>query len=405
MLFFNQICFLFLFYFQQAVALAFAPIVGPYVTGAQVPIEWTLDGSEPANGWELWFASGGSAIKLLNVPPLTVSTVVPFPGSNGTFRGLSGTVILATSNEVDLATSPVSPTATSTFSASVISGSGSVISSNTVGPTTSPSPFQSSAAESAAPSRSSAFQTDAVLGMVVGTLAVITVIVLGSVFLYVHRRRRAAAASNAYPFDASDVEKQLARRITPFDVQAGPPPQESSFPPPPPRMSSLPQPPLLSLSLPPLPTAASSAGDLRRLAYLNSQLQKLEVAQPNTSSRESGSIVFGPLSSVPSETMPRVYDREAEPPPTSPPLPPIPESNSRRTAYLAEQLQRLEVPERRPSDGSVVFGPLSSVPSESTAMPYAPSVSTVINSPIQFLRHTSSHMTSPLSPRGRVAPW
>jgi hypothetical protein len=60
--------------------LTFTPIVGPFVAGAQVPIQWTFDGFEPANGWELWFSAGGSAIKLLNVPPLTLSTVVPFPG-------------------------------------------------------------------------------------------------------------------------------------------------------------------------------------------------------------------------------------------------------------------------------------------------------------------------------------
>jgi cytochrome c553 len=217
-------------------------------------------------------------------------------------------------------------------------------------------------------------------------LAVIAVIVLASVLLFVRRRRQAAAASNAYPFQAPDVEKQLDGRISPFDFQAGPPPQDPL--PPPPRGSSLPlQPPA-----PPL--------DLRRQAYLNSQLQKLEVPQPN-SNHPRESIVFGPLSSVPSESMPRAFDGEGEPPPSSPPLPPIPELSSRRAAYLREQLQRLAVPERRPSDGSVVFGPLSSVPSESTAQPYAPSVSTATNSPIQFLRHAPSQMTSPVSPTAR----
>jgi hypothetical protein len=142
-----------------------------------------------------------------------------------------------------------------------------------------------------------------------------------------------------------------------------------------------------------------------RQAFLNAQLQKLEVTEQNPTNPESASIVFGLLSPVPSEAMPQPFSLEAEPPPTSPPLPTIPESSSRRTAYLTEQLQRLEVVERKPSDGSVVFGPLSSVPSEGTARLYAPSVSTVGQSPIQFLRHAPSEMTSPVSPVMRVAPW
>ncbi|KAJ7257185.1 hypothetical protein B0H12DRAFT_1111377 [Mycena haematopus] len=375
-MFFHRIRFFFGFFLlflqcQQVSALTFAPIVGPFVTGARVPIEWTLDGFEPSNGWELWFNAGGFSTKLLNVPPLTVSAVVAFPGSNGVFQGLSGTTVLATSNEVDLAATGV--TATTTFSASVVSGSATVTSV----------PSRSSTAGSPTPSKSSAFSTAALLGIAVGTLAVIAVIVLASVSLFVYRRRRVAATSRAYPFNAADVEKQLALKITPFDPDA-------RGPPPPPRGSSLPQ--------PPPPAARPSQSDLRRQAYLNSQLDKLEASLPSRSDPESGSIVFGPLSSVPSESMPRPFDREAE----SPPLPPIPDVGSRRAAYLAEQLLKLTVAdrERRPSDGSVVFGPLSSVPSESTA----PSISTV-GSPIQFLRTAPRHITSPVSPPTRRPPW
>ncbi|KAJ6566887.1 hypothetical protein B0H19DRAFT_715159 [Mycena capillaripes] len=365
-MFFHRIHFfgflLLILQFQQASALTFRPIVGPFVIGAPVPVGWTLDGSEPLNGWELWFDAGGSGIKLADIAPLTTSTVVSFPGSNGTFQGFSGPRVLAISNEVDLAF----VTGTATFSATVISGSSSFTSgsssSASITATSPPSESPSSVAESAMPSKSSAFTTEALLGIVVGTLAVI---------------------ANAYPFDAADVEKQLAKQITPFHAQA--PPIFS-----PPRVSSL--------LPPPLPTAVSaSSSDLQRQAYLNSQLQKLQVAQQNHDP-ESGSIVFGPLSSVPSEAIPRPFDLEAEPPPSSPPLQSIPESSSRRTAYLMEQLQRLEVVERRPSNGSVAFGPLSSVPSESTVRPYAPSITTSVNSPIQFLQHTA---TSPVSPTTR----
>ncbi|KAJ7613835.1 hypothetical protein DFH06DRAFT_1369014 [Mycena polygramma] len=382
----------------KALALTFAPIIGPFAPGAQVSVAWTLDGSEPLNGWELWFDAGGSAVRVGDVPPLTLSTVVPFPGSNGTFQGLDGIHLLATSNEVDV-TTPTLPTlsitATATFSASVISGSSASVvsgSSSSVSifeaATSSATPSASSAAESSRPTKASAISTEAILGIIVGTLAVIAVIVFASISLFVRRRRR--AATSAYPFEAADVEKQLAiaKRITTFHVQD----QSLTSPP---RGSSRP--------LPPPDSRPSSAADLRRTAYLNSQLQRLDV--PHTDP-DSGSIFYGPLSSAPSEAMPRSLDLEAEHPPVSR-LTPIPEqlSGSRRAAYLAEQLERLEVVERRRSEGSVAFGPLSSVPSESTASDgAAPSISTTttIQSPLQFLQPA---MTSPVSPVTRVAPW
>ncbi|KAJ7119296.1 hypothetical protein C8R43DRAFT_1112442 [Mycena crocata] len=376
------------FYIQQISALTFNPVVGPYVTGAQVPLTWTLDGSEPATGWELWFSADGAGVKLANIPPPALSTVVPFPGSgNGTFQGLSGTVVLATSNEVDIvAPTTVFASETATFSASVISGPTSSSVDSASSSRTSPS--SSSVAESSTAGDSSRSTTSALLGIIVGTLAVIAIIVIVSVALFVHRRRR--VAETAYPFAAEDVEKQLATKISPF--QFSPFPRQPMFP-------SRSSPPL-----PPLPTSNSTppaTGDSRRQAYLNSQLHKLEFQQNSgTPGPESASVVFTPLSSVPSASTTRHFEVRSPPP-----LPPIPESGSRRDAYLSHQLNKLADVDRRPSDGSAVFGPLSSVPSESTYRPFSQSISTVLDSPIQF-RHGPSEATSPISPPAtRVAPW
>ncbi|KAJ7663653.1 hypothetical protein B0H17DRAFT_1092422 [Mycena rosella] len=372
--------FLLLFHTQRGSALAFDPVIGPYVKGAQVPLEWTLDGSEPANGWQLWFVAGGSGIKLDNIPPLATSAVVPFPGSgNGTFQGLSGTLVLATSNEVDIATdSTVFATGTATFSASVTSGatSSAGAAASSTGTTAAQTLSPTSASESSAASRSSSVTTNALLGIIVGTLAVIAIIVVASVSLFVHRRRR--VAEQRYPFAPSDVEKQLVAKITPFNGESQPHSSSPPLPPPlPSRPSSRPSsgsPP--TSSLPPPGSLPSSSSDSRRQAYLNSQLQRLDVQQRP----DSASIVFGPLSSVPSE-------------------------------YLSEQMDRLAgVNRRRPStDASVVLNRLSSVPSESTAQPYVRThedaistvASTVGNSPIQFRRGP----VSPITPVTRVAPW
>ncbi|KAJ7029707.1 hypothetical protein C8F04DRAFT_1115683 [Mycena alexandri] len=412
-------CFLFLLLFQlhQAFALAFAPIIGPFVTGAQVPVAWSLDGTEPADGFQLWFSATGSSVKLANIAPGVTSAVVIFPGNgDGVFQALSGTFLLATSNEVNLATTVIS--ATSTSSASVISGS----SSTSLESVTSSTPTSSAAAESNPTTKSSAITTEALLGIIVGTLAVIAVIVIASVALFIRRRRRTAAS--AYPFEAQDMEKQLAKQITPFDPQARLVPPSLPLPPPP-RGSSLRRP----------TTPSTTVTSSRRQEYLNSQLQRLDIAQDSGAViPEEGSIVFGPLSSVPSDVTPVSQPVETDPARKSLPLPPIPEdaSGSRRAAYLANQLARLE---RRPSNGASVFmSPLSSVPSESTAAgrrgsafgppssvgsegtarPYAPSISTVGNSPIQFVanspiqfprRAPPSTMSNPIAPPTRVGPW
>ncbi|KAJ7473369.1 hypothetical protein FB451DRAFT_1558610 [Mycena latifolia] len=356
--------FFLLFHTQRASALRFDPIIGPYVKGAQVPLAWTLDGSEPAQGWELWFTAGGAGIKLDNIPPLSTSAVVPFPGGgSGTFQALSGTFVFATSNEVDTAVdSTVILSATATFSASIISGAtpSAILPSNTVAQTPPPT---SSAAESTS-AASSHVTTNALLGIIAGTLAVIAIIVFASILLFIHRRRRIVTYRGPVP--VADVEKQLANAITPFSGQPISISRASS--------RSLP-------SLP--PSAALLTADARRQAYLAAQLQRLDTQQ-GVDTTESASIVFGPLSSVPSETTPRPFEQDRSA------LPSIPESGSRRDAYLSEQLHKLTAVDRRPSDGSVVFGPLSSVPSESTVRPYAPSISTVGDSPIQFRRGPTS---------------
>ncbi|KAJ7738729.1 hypothetical protein B0H16DRAFT_1569627 [Mycena metata] len=388
-------CFFFLLLFQlhQTFALTFASIIGPFVTGAQVPVSWTLDGTEPANGFQLWFSATGSSIKLADIAPGVTSAVVIFPGNgDGVFQAFSGTFLLATSNEVDIAVTTVF-SATSTSSTPVFSTS----SSSSLSSVTSSTPTSSAAAESNSTTKSSAMTTEALLGIIVGTLAVIAIIVVASVALFIRRRRRSAAdGANAYPFEPQDVEKQLAQQITPFDPQARLVP-----PPPPPRGSSLRRPPTSSST-----TVPSS----RRQEYLNSQLQRLDIAPDSgVAISEKGSIVFGPLSSVPSDVTPVSQPFEmTDPTERSLPLPPILEdaSGSRRAAYLANQLARLE---RRPSNGaSVLLSPLSTVPSESTgrrpsdgsavvspvssegtARPYAPSISTTVNSPIQFVGSNS----------------
>ncbi|KAJ6504447.1 hypothetical protein DFH09DRAFT_1289381 [Mycena vulgaris] len=388
---------------QRAAALTFAPVIGPFATGEQVLLGWTLDGSEPAEGWELWFnADGAAGIKVTNIAPLAIFAAVPFPSSgNGTFQGLAGTTVLATSNEVDvLAASSVFVTGTATFSASITLGATSSpgtattetpssSSQTTASSSSVTSASPSSISESSPASARSGVPTNTVLGIIVGTLAVIAIIVIASIFFFIRRRRR--VSENRYPFADADVEKQLAKRITPFNGQS--PPRWSSLP-----LPSLPGPSLSLSPAPPTPGSLPSI-DSRRQAYLNSQLQRLEAVTQNA---ESESIVFGPLSSVPSESTARPFDLD---PPAAATAPLAPES-SRRAAYLSEQLHKLSTVAvaRRPSDASVIFGPLSSVPSEDTVR--APrersaSNSTGPGSPIHF-RHGP---TSPVTPVTRVAPW
>ncbi|KAJ6561358.1 hypothetical protein B0H10DRAFT_2445649, partial [Mycena sp. CBHHK59/15] len=158
--------FLFARHVQDVVALTFDPVVGPILAGTELTLQWTLDGSEPAQGWDIWFFASGSGVRLVSVAAPSTSVVVTFPGSgNGTFEALSGTQVLATSNEVDLALSTPAgnDSPTLTFSATVISrpsfaatGVASIASTSLRSTT--------SASAASAASRPAGFNTGALLG-------------------------------------------------------------------------------------------------------------------------------------------------------------------------------------------------------------------------------------------------
>ncbi|KAJ7192697.1 hypothetical protein GGX14DRAFT_479669 [Mycena pura] len=419
------------FLIHYASALAFDPVAGPFAKGAQVPLSWTLDGTEPAAGWELWFNGGGSSNHLTNIPPQVVSTVVPFPGVDGTFEGLSGVTTLATSNVVDVAVPPPpSFSATATFSASVASGfsrtTGIVTLTFSSLPSLSTSSSSSSASVSSGVSKKSSTNTGTILGIIAGTLAVIAIIVVASTMLLIQRRRnRRAMKVDTYPFADKDMENQ----ITPFDAR----PSRSFLPArtsPPSRNTSLPlsRPPVVARRnspLPPLPPSASPSpvsspsparSDARRQAYLDAQLQRLAIAQQAQAQAEldGKSILFSPLSRVPSERTVQHFDLAVRQ--TAPPLPSLPEpgmAGSRGDAYLTEQLHRLEMARRPSNVSSVVFSPLSTVPSEYTPAAAAAaagrsvSASTAVNSPIRFRRpsgHSEGDVLSPVTP-AYVPPW
>ncbi|KAF7329831.1 hypothetical protein MKEN_00246500 [Mycena kentingensis (nom. inval.)] len=456
---------------QCTFALTFGAIGGPYATNAQVPLNWVLDGTEPINGWELWFGGGGRAQKLGNIPFGAVSIVVAFPGFNGTFQGLTGTTVLAVSSEVDALSVPTTPivTATETFSVSETSGTGTGQSTPPVqSPESTSGPDNTTTADSNPASVSQSHTTEALLGIIVGTLAVIAIIVVASIMLFVSRRRRNAKSVDTYPFAPEDVEKQLAiaKRITPFPVlppetsssessldlttitsesrTASPPPRTSSRIIAPLRgpaapataaaaisISSRPMGPRAQAVSAPLTTlpqsATASASDARRTAYLNAQLEKIALAQAQERPDDDASVAYFPMSSVPSEAAaPLGVPRS---PQHAPPLPPDVISSyntvsvlgtSRRDAYLSQQLARLDTSNRTPNEsGSVMFSPLSTVPSDTTATPTATqpypqptrgsttlTASTVLTSPILFRRPSESDVVlSPQTPRPYVPPW
>ncbi|KAF7345342.1 hypothetical protein MSAN_01911200 [Mycena sanguinolenta] len=378
---------LFLFTFQKTCALTFLPINGTYIAGDQVELQWTLDGSEPANGWQLWFDMGGSAIKLANISPLTTATVTHFPGSKGTFRGMSGIAVLASSNEVDAV--PLSITATATFSASIIrdsstlgsssssqsSISSSSVASATITTTSTPSPSL------LASSSKSAITTGAVLGIILATALVILSIVLGFIVFFVARRRRLAAAQKTKRSHPAEVEELLAQR--------GPPAIRWS-------------PPRTSLILPPLPPSPfspspfppyefSSDGTSRespRRAYLNPSAAQLQPNRQNSTDSESGSDAFS-----------RLHASDVSIPPTPPTsLPP-----SMHLPHPAEQSQPRIAVARARTSSSGASGAASAASSSGLTAPSA--ISTVVRSPLQF-RHTASDLASPISPEAPpVPPW
>ncbi|KAJ7290336.1 hypothetical protein C8J57DRAFT_1275735 [Mycena rebaudengoi] len=339
---------------QLTLGLAFALVAGPLLQGAVVTLQWTLDGTEPAQGWDIWFATNTASFRLGSASPGSSSIVVTFPGGgDGVFQALSGTQILASSNVVQLAVTSALATGTQTFSAKETRSIASTTTSMTASGTADPASVSD-------PSRMNAPTTGALLGIIAATLAAIAVIVVASISLFLHKRRR--HRQEAQP--QTDVEKQLAEIIIPFDSQ-GP-------------RSLLQRPRPVS----PPPTLPLPSG--RRDAFLSAQLERL--ADDRWRAAEEESVHFSPLSRVPSESTERPEETDRFP--SSPPLPPIPESSSRREAYLAEQLQKMTAQRRPLSDApseSIIFSPLSSVPSEDTVRPkHESTVSTIGDSPIQF---------------------
>ncbi|KAF7360678.1 hypothetical protein MVEN_00799500 [Mycena venus] len=235
-MFVNGICSLGLFLLSQlpqAVALTFLPITGTYAPNAQIPIQWSLDGSEPGDGWDLWFKTGGVSIQLAAIPPLATAALVPFPGSNGTFQAMTGTTVFASSNEVDvqISTESITSTTTTTFSASVISdssssasGSGTSSFSGGVGSTAATS-LPTSVAESASSGSTSSttksphVSTREILSFFAALLAIFLLLLVAGVFYVNYEKRRDAAAANANPFD--DDEK-LIEKTPPFNPRAAP---------------------------------------------------------------------------------------------------------------------------------------------------------------------------------------
>ncbi|KAF7319467.1 hypothetical protein HMN09_00285300 [Mycena chlorophos] len=512
---FNLLFLLSVVFARTTSALVFSAVGGPFAEGAQVALSWELNGTEPSDGWELWFNTGGSSEKLEDIPAGDVSTVISFPGVDGAFQGLAGTTVLATSAEVDaIGSTTPAITGTTTFAASITSGSSTTAGSgaNTAGTSTASSTNNSSAQQASASSKPSANMTTALLGIIVGTLAVVAIIVVASIMLFVHRRRRAAIANagNAYPFAPEDVEKALAEaagQTEPFARRPVIPGGDidevrrsrSRSPPPviyrPPRESSLPRDqqrivsnisnmsnnaalpiPVPSqynedLPLPSLPESGRSPiGNSRRTAYLNAQLERLALSQDHQQherhAEDDRSMVYQPMSSVPSDIVavtvgggggsgrprrptitlqvpalpqrstsissgprrlplpplfPNPHPIVPAPAPVPAPVPAAEPSTSRRDAYLSAQLTRLEIAEQRGpaavADGaSVVFSPLSTVPSEPSVAAQSPvsssgsaaAISTAVNSPILFRRTSAfpeSDVMSPTTPRPYVPPW
>ncbi|KAK7039693.1 hypothetical protein R3P38DRAFT_3349830 [Favolaschia claudopus] len=244
-------------------ALIFGPISSPLVAGDPISIQWVLDGSEPPNGWELWFGGDGSAIKLTEIPPLVNSTVVSFPGSNGRFRALSRLSLLATSEEVDVA-----PGATpSSSSSSVVSSLSSGVADPP--PTSTPS----------SGSKTSSRTTAVVLGITTGLLSVIAVIVLASVALCIFRRRlrrlrRSEAALEKLSTTPDAEGKFVAPEIAaPYKIhfRDGFPPERSS-----------------SLPAANFPRRVSFANDSLHPPYLKSRLRELAHSEDESFTGTSG---------------------------------------------------------------------------------------------------------------------
>ncbi|KAJ7061616.1 hypothetical protein C8F01DRAFT_1369123 [Mycena amicta] len=356
-------------------------------------------------------------------------------------------------------------TSTATFSVSVISSGSSTHLPDLATPSISQnsssrsSPSSSAVADSDGVSHAPSGTNGLLLGIIVATLIVVAIVIVGIITLLAQRRRRRAQAAaeaggeypSKFPPDDAEEQQQLAEWITPFQVPPAILSESSgyagsivSF-----NLSAPPRPPVartrlpprgaslhgsairlaqetVSTSLPAHPRPATSIGNSRRTAYLNSQLEKLSTTprQEVDAQTDNGSMVFNPLSSVPSETTVgnrlSMLDTPSYPR-SSAPLPSVPEfgtyvpvdSESRGATYLTRQIAKLEQSGvgRRDGggdsdEGSLMFSPLSRVPSDRTVRMARQSV---ITSPIYFRRSSmptsDSDVLSPETPRPFVPPW
>ncbi|CAK5272664.1 unnamed protein product [Mycena citricolor] len=424
---------LFLLLLRPVTALVFAPLnnSSTFLTGESVTLDWTLDGSEPAGGWQLWYHETGVSMEVANVNPGQTSATFPFPGSaSGTFQARDGTAIFATS-DLASASNPGSAsftlTATRTFSAEITSGATSSASNgvtlSSVFPSSSASVTPSTSSVAAA--SNSTARTQAILGAIVGTLAVIFIIVMVWVILLIRRRRR----HQTLTFNNEDAEKDSSRSTMPSSISLIASSLESpsrsnstrtimtaSEPSSPPRTSRA------STPLPAVPEPEPASADARRQLYLSSQLEKLRTGP---TSNETGSITFPPLSAVPSDTVasdvaPHAHGGTSD----ADQLPAIPArgiSPGKRNVFLSQQLGKLDVPRTsRPTShgASIAFSPLSSVPSESAASENEPQsgatvrrtstvTSSELASPILFRRPTVDEVVRslPALPRAAGPSW
>nr|GAT60311.1 predicted protein [Mycena chlorophos] len=345
--------------FSRAIALQFDAIGGPFSEGKAVSVSWVLNGSEPAAGWQLWFVGTGQGLFLENIAPTVVSTVVPFPGFNGTFDAMSGVATLATSAPVTALGAPSIPPTSSQAASSTSSSSRSELqatsstSSQTLPPANTPGTGLSS---------SNGNGVATLLGIIVGALAVTAIIVILLVVFHVQRRHRLRAerGDDDYPFAPglqarSRQASRSARR-----------------------------------------TASSRTGTPRRFRTTSASSSTLTSEPSNPTSPSA----YSPTTPGPRNDTLAV---------TASPTMEIPMTASRRDAYLSAQISRLESAEVRQSrlsmgERSVRFSMLSTVPSTRTIGTTTQSPASEVASPLRF-NNRQSVLQSPAVPIVEVPPW
>ncbi|KAF7288575.1 hypothetical protein HMN09_01386600 [Mycena chlorophos] len=282
--------------FSRAIALQFDAIGGPFSEGEAVSVSWILNGSEPAAGWQLWFVGTGQGLFLENIAPTVVSTVVPFPGFNGTFDAMSGVATLATSAPVTALGTPSIPPTSSQAASSTSSSSRSELqatsstSSQTLPPANTPGTGLSS---------SSGNGVATLLGIIVGALAVTAIIVILLVVFHVQRRRRLRAERGVddYPFApglqarstqasrsarrTSSSRTRTPRRFRPTSASSSSLTSEPSNPTSPSAYSPATPGPrnVTTLVATASPTIEIPMAASRRDAYLSAQISRLESAE------------------------------------------------------------------------------------------------------------------------------